>query len=241
MTIAELHVVFKSMKSEFESRLDTLQSDFENRIVALENTIVSKNIIITDLESKVAKNADTQETRQKEIESVVDNHQRFLEKTDSYQRENNVIIQGLVESADQNTDSQQVEDLLQQIGCPGVVPEKCVRLGKQAPVPVDGEDAPAQPPRTRPRLLLVVMKSLQEKTTVLNNASKLKDIEMFKKVYLKKDQTAYERKEWARLRDVLRREKGRPENAVVFVKMDYRRKCVVVGIMLYAWLSYSTM
>ena len=48
-------------------------------------------------------------------------------------------------------------------------------------------------------------------------------------VFVKKDQTPYERKEWTRLREVLKREKGRPENAGMNVKIDYRAKSVMVG------------
>ena len=57
----------------------------------------------------------------------------------------------------------------------------------------------------------------------------LKDSEQFKKVFIKKDQTPHERKEWARLRDALKREKARPVNAGVSVKINYREKTVTVG------------
>ena len=57
----------------------------------------------------------------------------------------------------------------------------------------------------------------------------MKDTEKFKKVFIKKDQTPYERKEWTRLREALKREKGRPENAGMNVKINYRQKTVTVG------------
>ena len=57
----------------------------------------------------------------------------------------------------------------------------------------------------------------------------MKDDEDRKKIFIKKDQSPYERKEWARLREVFKREKERPENAGVGVKIDYRSKSVKVG------------
>ena len=60
---------------------------------------------------------------------------------------------------------------------------------------------------SRKRPLLVVLKSQQEKNTILKNASKLKNNEHYRTVYVKKDQMPHERKEWARLRAVLKVEK----------------------------------
>ena len=60
-------------------------------------------------------------------------------------------------------------------------------------------------PRKRP--LLVVLKSQQEKNTILKNASKLKNNEHYRPVYVKEDQMPHERKESARLRAVLKVEK----------------------------------
>ena len=103
------------------------------------------------------------------------------------------------------------------------------RLGK---VPKENEGAAANEDpdtRTRKRPLLVTLKSRTERSDVLANSSKLKDSSTFATIYIKKDQTPAERKEWGRLRTVLQREKERPENQGVAVKMDYRRRCVIVG------------
>ena len=69
-------------------------------------------------------------------------------------------------------------------------------------------------PRKRP--LLVVLKSQQEKNTILKNASKLKNNEHYRPVYVKEDQMPHERKEWARLRAVLKAEKTHDQKMQLF-------------------------
>ena len=87
----------------------------------------------------------------------------------------------------------------------------------------------ATTPRSRNRPILLSLKSRSEKSKILANSPKLKDSNTYGTIYIKKDQTPMERKEWARLRSVLQREKERPENQGVNVKLDYRRRCVMVG------------
>ena len=103
-----------------------------------------------------------------------------------------------------DNDGEQIKSVFGAIECANVVPEKTIRLGKPWP-------------RTRK---MVVLKSQQEKNTILKNASKLKNNEHYRTVYVKKDQMPHERKEWARLRAVLKVEKTRPVNAAVSVRMD---------------------
>ena len=64
---------------------------------------------------------------------------------------------------------------------------------------------------------------------ILAKTKNLAAVERFKKIYVKKDQTPYERKEWSRLKEVLKREKRRPQNAGMEVKIDYRSNTVKVG------------
>ena len=120
-----------------------------------------------------------------------------------------------------------MKEVLHEMQCQDTVPEKYVRLGK---VPEAAEAATEEERRPqRPRPLLVVCKSRQDKTKILSNTSKLKTVERFKKVFVKKDQTPYERKEWARLREVLSREKTRPDNQGMAIRIDYKTKSVMVG------------
>ena len=203
-----------------------MKAEFNQRILTLENTIYGKDTEIAELKVKVASN-DKVKTPQQAIQKMFDNHQNFLEKTDSFRRETNVVIYGLSESEEQS-ETDQVAGILQRIECPNVAPEKCRRLGKVVTRNVEQVDAdePERPPRPRP--ILVTLKSISEKSRILSNSKKLKD-ETYKKVFIKKDQSPHERNEWARLRGVLKREKGRPENAGIEVKIDYRTSCVKVG------------
>lgn len=90
-------------------------------------------------------------------------------------------------------------------------------------------DQTIQPRRKRTRPLLVVCKSRQDKVDILANTKNLAAIEKFKKIFVKKDQTPHERKEWTRLKEVFKREKKRPQNAGMEVKIDYRSKSIKVG------------
>ena len=108
------------------------------------------------------------------------------------------------------------------------MPEKVKRLGKP-PTPSSDNTESSADSRPKIRPLLVSLKCESDRKNILTNSSKLKGSELHSTVYVKKDQTPQERKEWARLREVMAREKDRPENAGLTVKMDYRRRCVMVG------------
>ena len=208
-SIAEFYRLFEKMKEDFENRLSILEASNKS----LKETVEQKDIEIKKLKDAEALNTEAMK-QQKAIQAVVDNHQNFLEKSDSYRRECNVVIYGLAESADVQ-DEDQVKEVLHEMQCQDTVPEKYVRLGK---VPEAAEAATEEERRPqRPLPLLVVCKSRQDKTKILSNTSKLKTVERFKKVFVKKDQTPYERKEWARLREVLSREKTRPDKMQVWL------------------------
>ena len=219
--------MFETMKTNFEQRLTTL----EKTNASLSATLSAKEIEIQELKEAKETQAKAIEQHDK-IQKVVDNHQNFLEKTDSFRRECNVVVYGLPENEDIE-DAEQIKELLQVMECPDTVPEKYIRLGKTREPTVETESAstnedntPRSPP---PRPLLVVCKSRHDKADILTKTKNLAAVEKFKKVYVKKDQTPHERKEWTRLREILKREKARPTNAGMSVKIDYRSKSVMVG------------
>lgn len=203
-------------------------SSLEEKSESVDGSLLSKTTEIADLRKKVSGHDSIQsiQSKQKEIREVIDNHQRYLEKSDSFRRETNVVVFGLNET---ENDTEKVNEILQSIECANVVPERVTRLGKVPDQPTEVATNDEGAPRTRNRPLLLTLKSRSEKSRVLANSSKLKGSETFKTIYIKKDQTPAERKEWTRLRTVLKREKDRPENQAVNVKMDYRRRCVMVG------------
>ena len=218
-------VALEELTNSATARVSTL----EEKSDGVEGSLLTKTTEIADLRSKISSQDSIQsiQSNQKEIREVIDNHQRYLEKSDSFRRENNVVLFGLQES---ENDGEKVKEILSSIECTAIEPERMKRLGKVPEQPsADAAPADGTTPRSRNRPLLLSFKSRSEKSKILANSSKLKDSNTYGTIYIKKDQTPMERKEWARLRTVLQREKERPDNMGVNVKMDYRRRCVMVG------------
>ena len=255
LTISGFIHLIKVINEPIQAKLDSLQDDLQSirtRVNSLEEksesvqgSLLTKTTEIAELKSKLPENGGNGNQQILDIQKIVDNHQRYLEKADSYRRENNVVVFGLQESQEEN-DSDKVKEILQSIGCQNVEPEKVKRLGKvaeeTASVPTtepvaeqststEGAHSENNPQRRRPRHrpILVTLKSQTDRSDIIKNTHKLKRIESLKTVFIKKDQTPAERKEWARLRTVLTREKDRPENQGFTVKIDYRTRCVKVG------------
>ena len=216
--------------NDFETELVTLKSrvsDIEKKSSSTETSLEAKCNMIKELEKKVKLN-ETIHKQHKDIKKVIDNHQSFLEKTDAFRREKNVVVFGVEESDASNDETDVVKRILMNIECPNIEPVKVMRLGK--PLPPTAEPNESEP-RIKKRPLLVILNSSQQRKQVLGSSSKLKTHtdEFFHNIYIKKDQSPCERKEWSRLRQAFSREKSRPENAGFEVKLDYRRRCVKVG------------
>ena len=213
----------KEMKT-VASQISSLKEKSEK----FDGSLLSKTTEIAELHKKVTSHESIQsiQSKQKELREVIDNHQRYLEKSDSFRRENNVVVFGLHET---ENDAARVSEVLQSIECSNIEPEKLTRLGKVPDQPAEAANDDEETPRPRIRPLLLTLKSRSEKNNILANSSKLKNSDTLKSIYIKKDQTPAERKEWTRLRTVLKHEKDRPENQGLNVKMDYRRRCVMVG------------
>ena len=239
LTVAGVIHLINILNKPIQTKLDLLEegmkivasrvSKLEEKSEGVEGSLLTKTTEIADLRTKISSQESIQsiQSKQKEIREVIDNHQRYLEKSDSFRRENNVVVFGLQES---ENDTEKVKEILNSIECTAIEPERVKRLGKVPEQPTaEAATADGSAPRTRNRPLLLSLKSRTERSKILANSSKLKDSNTFGTIYIKKDQTPMERKEWARLRTVLQREKERPENVEFAVKMDYRRRCVMVG------------
>ena len=242
LTISGIVNLMKVLNEPIETKLNHLHEDLqsiktrinslEEKSASVQGSLLSKTTEIAELRNKIPENGGAGDQQIREIRKIVDNHQRYLEKADSHRRENNVVMFGLQESDDEN-DREKVNEILQSIGCPDVNPENVKRLGKVAEQPAaaaavaETDEEPRDRIRNRP--ILVTLKTQSERSKIIKNSSKLKETEPFKTVYIKKDQTPAERKEWARLRSVYKREKDRPENQGSNVRIDYRSRCVKVG------------
>ena len=187
--------------------------------------MTEKDVTLTELKTHIGVKNNIQE--------VVDNHQRFFEQSETYQRKKNVIVTGLDETGSEDEDLTNVQAILDamEIVTP-IVPEKVMRLGKlPAPADVQAGDPADNPQGQRPRKrpILVSFKSSTDCKEVLSKTKSLKDNELYKTVYVKSDKPPHERREWNRLRQVCKAEKDRPANAGVPVRIDYRKRCVMVG------------
>ena len=84
----------------------------------------------TDLKLLTSEAAHTETLKQQTVfQRVVANYQNILEKTDTYQREWNIVIYGLSESTELQ-DAVQVKELFMERECADTVPEKYMPLGK---------------------------------------------------------------------------------------------------------------
>ena len=148
------------------------------------------------------------------IEKSVKNHQRYLDQDDAKKREMNLIITGVKDDGD-NSDIGKVKEIFEATGCGDIVPLKVKRLGM-----IDEKE------NTRIRPLLVVTDSAESRKKILRGKAKLKahSGEHFKTIYVKADEPIAVRKEWKRLRDVMRKEKNAPINQGTTIKIDYKKR-----------------
>lgn len=151
-----------------------------------------------------------------------------MSKIDNDKRSANVIITGVPEetSLKRSTDLEEVEEavgdeqkvkmIFAAANCPTISFKKIERLGE---VKQDDHKRPMK----------VVLDDPSNRADIMNGARNLKSAGVdFKRVYIKKDTNPHVRKELARLRDVVKREKDKPENTGKSIYYDYKQKKVFV-------------
>ena len=105
LTISGIINLIKVINQPIQTKLNSLQDDLESikaRVNVLEEksesvqgSLLTKTTEIAEIKSKLPENGGTGNQQIKDIQKVVDNHQRYLEKADSYRRENNVVVFGI--------------------------------------------------------------------------------------------------------------------------------------------------
>ena len=80
------------------------------------------------------------------------------------------------------------------------------------------------PDRRRP--MLVVVNSRDDRDAALEKAKRLKDNEVFKNIFIKKDSHPSVRAEWTRLHEVVKLEKSRAENTGCDIRIDFKTRKV---------------
>ena len=169
------------------------------------------------------KGSDEQPGQITEVKQIVEAQQRAMEGIEARERAKHVIITGVKEAvgditAKAKADEKEVEDILIATQSPGVVPAKISRLGK-----------PREPteefPNPSPRPILVTTNTALEAKCVVDGAKNLRNAgDKYKKVFVKREQHPLVRKEWNRLRAVLKRERDAPINAGHEIMIDYKKK-----------------
>ena len=149
--------------------------------------------------------------------------QRFLESMDADKRATNIIALNVPENAIPAEDSQTISQdeekwalIKTVIGCPNVEHDEVVRLGK---IRVGGTCRP----------LKIVLKRRQDRAIILEKSSTLGSQNTpMNDIRLKKDTHPAIRREFARLRDVEKREKEKPDNSGRTVTYDHQQRAVLV-------------
>ena len=151
------------------------------------------------------------------LHAMIMHQQNFLEGIDARERQRNAVVLGLPEDADDvgANDQDKLKAVLDAIECSTSITDvNCKRLGQ------------ANSNKKRP--LLITFSSKVSRDEVLQKAKHLKSqhSETLKKVFIKKDVHPMWRKEYERLRKVVREEKARSENAGAEILYDSRRRVV---------------
>ena len=168
--------------------------------------------------SQEATRKQVEELRQQVLKQnqVIAKQQQFLEQQDRKQRECNLVILGVPEDNEAlegaTTDEEKVKKVWEKAGINCNI-KSTERLGK-----VGG-------PRRRP--VLAIVESRADRDTALEKAKTLKSSnDTYSRIYIKKDVHPSVREEWKRLRDVVQREKDRPENSDSTIHFDVRERKV---------------
>jgi FtsZ-binding cell division protein ZapB len=230
MTVKDLNKLMWGNFAQMQQNLMVGMMQSLNTIVPI---IVQNNIkeLVKDIKEvkteQVSVKGEIEALKQEndELKATMAEHQRFLASLDNERRSKNIIITGVAEDKPLNTnkgsarnDEEKVAMLFEEIGVNLVNTTKIERLGK-----------PSDTNKKRP--IKVILCDPDDRRMVLDSAKKLKESVNVdcKTVYIKKDQNPIVRREMARLREVLKREKAKPENVGKSVTLNYKERKVMVN------------
>ena len=146
-----------------------------------------------------------------------------MERIDRKERECNLVILGVPENSEALLDATNDTDKLNKVWETAGITcniKSFKRIGN--------------PDRRRP--MLVVVDSREDRDAALEKAKGLKEIEVFKKIFIKKDSHPSVRAEWTRLHEVVKLEKARPENTGHNISLDFKtRKVYKDGTVIDQW------
>ena len=212
----------KSGISETVKKVQALQADFEKTKLEL-NKVKKEQVSQADFE-KTKLELNKVKAENDKLKATVAEQQRFLSRLDAEKRSMNVIITGVPEAplemgtSTVESDARKIEKIFEEIGCSNIAPAKIERLGQ-----------PTDTNQKRP--LKVTVNSSKQKSDILSRAKNLKSAtcNVLKRVFIKMDTNPMVRKELARLREVVKRERAKPENIGKKIHMDYKQRKVFVN------------
>ena len=225
-TDAQIEEICNQYLKKTEARLQGVEDSM--KLKADKTEVDSINTTVTSLSSKINSLEQDLSTLNHRINLV-----RF-EAQEKTKRKDNIIIRGLPESDDPNSDDKIVQHVLSEIGCDDVIPIETNRLGRK-PVhksvsPTRGEQADeasqdtsnqvqtgdgatsVEGARSLARPLRVTLSSGQNKFKILKNAKNIRKSKSSQfdplKIFIVPDQTALEREDDLKLRKKTTIKKG---------------------------------
>ena len=198
---------------------------------SIESTVIERKLdeILEELKS-IREKSEKCENEIRRIDQTVNDHskilaaqQKFMEQLDGEKRAKHLIVLGLKEERNMS-DLDKFNDIVRVIGLkPGedVKVENTERLGT-----INEND------QNKVRPMKVTLESMQMRSQMLKNASKLKDQEegsAYKRIFLKRDTHPDVRAEEKRLYEVFKAERDKPENVDKEVLFDRKNRVVTVN------------
>ena len=226
LILLELRALKRSQQSSTDKMQGTLNAiqqklvGVEEKMGNIEERLKDHEARINILESRPIHSAVPSVEQDFLVKSMAQ-HQRYLESLEAEKRSCNVIITGLSEDdcviAEQtiSDDKSKVQELINLLQAEAS-PVEVMRLGND---------------RARtPRAIKVEFNSKTQRDNLLSKSSALNDmLPPLNKIYIKKDVHPRIRKEHKRLKEVVKAEKYKPENASLNVRYDYDSRVVMVG------------
>lgn len=162
---------------------------------------------------------------------VISKQQQYLEAIDRREREKNIVITGVPDENEALDEATSDEGKLHKIWSKVGVNEAIQSHRRLGTAVFDN--------RRRAILLTVDNKEIRDR--ILEKARQLKQAgREYEKIFIKKDVHPSIRKEWKRLHDAERAEKGRPENSGCVIRLDTReRKLYRDGVVIDSWNQLS--
>ena len=186
--VKEINESFSAKISEIKEVIGTLIDEkLERRLGNANNNLYSGNSYAATLVGKATRattnevsNGDARDVKVPDLRSIMLNqkNEELLELSDRRNRAQNLIMHG---KKDESSDGDErfVNAFLTQVGCDKSSLKSLKRIGSN------------QPDKVRP--ILVQLNNEEEKTRVMNNLRKLKDVEMFTGISITDDHTLAER------------------------------------------------